>query len=111
MRTLIIDNGSQYLGKIQDHVNAAADEQGIDHEVVRLSVNDLQAAYDKGDTGVVKGFGYVISSGSGKYRKIDTELPVEQQEITPILLNTDVLIIPFVVLGGYFALKLEQKKT
>lgn len=74
MRTLIVDNGSKYVGKIESHVNSEANEQGIEHEVVRLSVDKLQEAYNKGDTGVVKGFGYIISSGSGKYRKIDAEI-------------------------------------
>jgi len=74
MRTLIIDNESEYLNKISGHVGAAAKEDGTENEVVRLNVKELQKAYNKGDAGVVKGFGYVISSGSGKYRKIDKEL-------------------------------------
>lgn len=74
MRTLIIDNGSKYLNEIEDHVNAAAKEQGTENEVVRLSIDKLQEAYKKGNAEVVQGYDYVISSGSGKYRKYDTEM-------------------------------------
>ena len=44
MRTLIIDNGSQYLNKIDDHVNVAAKEQDTKNKVVRLNVKELQEA-------------------------------------------------------------------
>jgi len=74
MRTLIIDNGSKYLSKVNAHVKAAAKEQGIKHKVTRMGIDELQAAYDAGNAGVVKGFDYVISSGSGKYRKSDTKM-------------------------------------
>jgi len=74
MRTLFIDNDSKYSGKIVKHVKDAAKEQGIKHETVRLNVDELQEAYKKGDAGVVQGFDYVISSGSGKYRKDDAKM-------------------------------------
>ena len=74
MRTLLIDSGSQYVSKIKKHVITAAEEQGVKHELTSLSIADLQKAYDKGDASVVQGFDYVISSGSGKYRKSDAEM-------------------------------------
>lgn len=77
IKTLIIDNGSQYLGKVHQHVEEAAKEHGLEnsqHQVQKISVEDLKSAYDKGDPGVLKGFDYVISSGSPKNRKYDTKL-------------------------------------
>ncbi|MBD3164277.1 hypothetical protein GF323_03690 [Candidatus Woesearchaeota archaeon] len=80
MRTLIIDNGSQYLKKIEEHVNTAASEKNIDkHEVVRLSPSEVQDMYNK-DKQFLNRFNYVISSGSSKYSKADTEFHNDLKE-------------------------------
>jgi|TARA_B100001964_G_scaffold2977_1_gene3341 GMP synthase-like glutamine amidotransferase len=74
MRTLIVDNGSQYVGKIKQHVEDEAKEQGIDHKVATITVEQLKEAYDSNNTDIFRGVNYVISSGSPKRRKYDTEL-------------------------------------
>jgi anthranilate/para-aminobenzoate synthase component II len=74
MRTLIIDNGSKYVGKIRKHVEDAAKEQNINHETQTITTKQLKDAYDSKDTDIFKGTHYVISSGSPKRRQYDTEL-------------------------------------
>lgn len=75
-RTVVIDNGTKYMGRLKEQVIDAARNEGVNdnHELVTIDVKDLQEAYKKGDAGILKGANYVISSGSGKYRKIDAEL-------------------------------------
>ena len=75
MKVLIIDNGSKGVDKVHEHIDDAAKEYEVEsNDVKRVTVEDLKEAYDTGDTEFVKGFDYILSSGSGKQRKYDSEL-------------------------------------
>ena len=67
----------------------AEDTEDFNYDIVQCSVDDFFNSVEELD----KTYDYVFLEVAGK---IDNNLPVEQQEITPILLNTDILVIPFV---------------
>ena len=67
----------------------AEDTEDFNYDIVQCSVDDFFNSVEELD----KTYDYVFLDVAGK---IDNNLPVEQQEITPILLNTDILVIPFV---------------
>jgi len=77
MRTLIIDNGSQYLNGIEDHVKEAAGKSEGNHKIERITIKDLKELYDKGEgpfAEYISGFKYIISSGSKDLRKYDKKI-------------------------------------
>ena len=78
MRTLIIDNGSQYITDVENQINAAAETLEVgDHRIERKGVREIKDMYDGDKAAFAKyigSFDYIISSGSKDLREYDKEV-------------------------------------
>jgi len=79
MKTLILDNSSEYVTKVREHIEEEGKKTLGDHHVAKISpekfYQDMNNPKKRGEMkDYVKSFDYIVSSGSDKHRKYDVKI-------------------------------------
>jgi len=79
MKTLILDNSSEYVTKVKEHIENEGEKTLGKHHVAKISPEEFYKAIKdpkkKGEMAdYVKSFNYIVSSGSDKHRKYDVKI-------------------------------------
>ena len=79
MRTLILDNSSEYVTEVRKHIKNEGKKTLGDHHVEKISPEKFYRAMKNPKTqgemaDYVKSFDYIVSSGSNKHRKYDVKI-------------------------------------